>query len=89
MSEHAEVDTALAEERAHRRRLARSTAIFGAATALSRVLGLLREMVALPIRSGMSLLAVLVATAPRVDESPAARRKFFHAARAFVSLHRA
>ena len=46
MSEHAEVDPALAEERAHRRRLARSTAIFGAATALSRVLGLLREMVA-------------------------------------------
>jgi putative peptidoglycan lipid II flippase len=46
MTEHAEVDPALAEERAHRRRLARSTAIFGAATALSRVLGLLREMVA-------------------------------------------
>ena len=50
---------------------------------------LLREMVSLPLRSGMSLLAVLVATAPRVDESPAARRQFFHAARAFVSLHRA
>ena len=46
MSEHVEPDPALAEERAHRRRLARSTAVFGAATALSRVLGLVREMVA-------------------------------------------
>ena len=46
MSEHVEPDSALAEERAHRRRLARSTAVFGAATALSRVLGLVREMVA-------------------------------------------
>ena len=36
------------EERAHRRRLARSTAVFGAATALSRVLGLVREMIAAP-----------------------------------------
>jgi putative peptidoglycan lipid II flippase len=44
----AELDTepALHDERAHRRRLARSTAIFGAATGLSRVLGLVREMVA-------------------------------------------
>jgi putative peptidoglycan lipid II flippase len=41
-----QVDPALAEERAHRRRLARSTAVFGAATALSRILGLVREMVA-------------------------------------------
>jgi putative peptidoglycan lipid II flippase len=41
-------DPTLAEERAHRRRLARSTAIFGAATALSRVLGLVREMIAAP-----------------------------------------
>jgi putative peptidoglycan lipid II flippase len=40
------VDPALAEERAHRRRLARSTAVFGAATGLSRVLGLVREIVA-------------------------------------------
>ena len=40
------LDPALAEERAQRRRLARSTAVFGAATALSRVLGLVREMVA-------------------------------------------
>jgi putative peptidoglycan lipid II flippase len=46
VSEHVEPDLALAEERAHRRRLARSTAVFGAATALSRVLGLVREMVA-------------------------------------------
>ena len=38
------VDPALAEERAHRRRLARSTAVFGAATGLSRVLGLVREI---------------------------------------------
>ena len=41
-----ELDPALDEERAHRRRLARSTAVFGAATALSRALGLVREMVA-------------------------------------------
>ena len=41
-------DPTLAEERAHRRRLARSTAVFGAATALSRVLGLVREMIAAP-----------------------------------------
>ena len=34
------------DERAHRRRLARSTAIFGVATAASRALGLVREMVA-------------------------------------------
>ncbi len=40
------VDPALEAERAHRRHLARSTAVFGAATALSRVLGLVREMVA-------------------------------------------
>ena len=40
------LDPALDEERAHRRRLARSTAVFGAATAVSRVLGLVREMVA-------------------------------------------
>jgi len=40
------VDPALAEERAHRRRLARSTAVFGAATGVSRVLGLVREIVA-------------------------------------------
>ena len=46
MTEHIEPDPGLAEERAHRRRLARSTAVFGAATALSRVLGLVREMVA-------------------------------------------
>ena len=39
-------DPTHADERAHRRRLARSTAIFGAATGLSRVLGLVREMVA-------------------------------------------
>ena len=42
------IEPALAEERAHRRRLARSTAVFGAATALSRVLGLVREMIAAP-----------------------------------------
>jgi putative peptidoglycan lipid II flippase len=42
------LDPAYAEERAHRRRLARSTAVFGAATALSRVLGLVREMIAAP-----------------------------------------
>ena len=41
-----DVDPAFAEERAHRRRLARSTAVFGAATGLSRVLGLVREIVA-------------------------------------------
>ena len=40
------VDPSLAEERAHRRRLARSTAVFGAATGISRVLGLVREIVA-------------------------------------------
>ena len=40
------LDPALDEERAHRRRLARSTAVFGAATAVSRVLGLVREMIA-------------------------------------------
>ena len=40
------LDSGLEAERAHRRRLARSTAIFGAATGLSRVLGLIREMVA-------------------------------------------
>jgi|SoiMethySBSTD1v2_1073268.scaffolds.fasta_scaffold14659_6 putative peptidoglycan lipid II flippase len=40
------VDPALAEERAHRRRLARSTAVFGAATGISRVLGLVREIIA-------------------------------------------
>jgi putative peptidoglycan lipid II flippase len=40
------VDPTLADERAHHRRLARSTAVFGAATALSRVLGLVREMIA-------------------------------------------
>jgi putative peptidoglycan lipid II flippase len=40
------LDPALDTERADRRRLARSTAVFGAATALSRVLGLVREMVA-------------------------------------------
>jgi putative peptidoglycan lipid II flippase len=34
------------EERAHRRRLARSTAIFALATGLSRILGLVREIVA-------------------------------------------
>mgnify|MGYP006384901947 CR=1 FL=1 len=34
------------EEPGHGRRLARSTAIFSAATGLSRVLGLVREMVA-------------------------------------------
>jgi hypothetical protein len=39
------VDPALVEARAHRRRLARSTAVFGAATGLSRVLGLVREIV--------------------------------------------
>jgi len=39
-------DPALAEERAHRRRLARSTAVFGVATGVSRVLGLVREIVA-------------------------------------------
>jgi len=50
---------------------------------------LIREMVSLPMRDGMKLLAILLATAPRVDESPAARRQFFHAARAFVSLYRA
>ena len=32
--------------RAHRKRLVRSTVIFGAATGLSRVLGLVREIVA-------------------------------------------
>ncbi|HET6684070.1 MAG TPA: murein biosynthesis integral membrane protein MurJ [Gaiella sp.] len=42
------LDPTQAEERAHRRRLARSTAVFGAATALSRVLGLVREMIAAP-----------------------------------------
>jgi putative peptidoglycan lipid II flippase len=36
----------LPEPAAPRRRLARSTAIFAAATGLSRVLGLVREMVA-------------------------------------------
>ena len=36
----------LADERAHRRRLVRSTAVFGAATAASRALGLVREMIA-------------------------------------------
>jgi putative peptidoglycan lipid II flippase len=46
MSEHVEPDSALADERAHRRRLARSTAIFGTATGLSRVLGLVREIIA-------------------------------------------
>ena len=46
MTDHAEPDPTLEDERAHRRRLARSTAVFGAATALSRVLGLLREVVA-------------------------------------------
>ena len=46
MTEHVEPDPTLVEERAHRRRLARSTAVFGAATALSRALGLVREMVA-------------------------------------------
>ncbi len=40
------LDPALAEERAHRRRLARSTAVFGAATGISRVLGLVREIIA-------------------------------------------
>src|SRR4029453_11009681 len=40
------VDPALEAERAHRRRLARSPPVFGGATALSRVLGLVREMVA-------------------------------------------
>ncbi|MCZ7588158.1 MAG: murein biosynthesis integral membrane protein MurJ [Gaiella sp.] len=40
------VDMALAEERAHRRRLARSTAVFGAATGVSRALGLVREIIA-------------------------------------------
>ena len=40
------LDPALDEERAHRRRLARSTAVFGAATGVSRVLGLVREMIA-------------------------------------------
>jgi putative peptidoglycan lipid II flippase len=39
-------DRAQEDERAHRRRLARSTAVFGAATAVSRVLGLVREMIA-------------------------------------------
>jgi peptidoglycan biosynthesis protein MviN/MurJ (putative lipid II flippase) len=42
------LSTVSPEERAHRRRLARSTAVFGAATALSRVLGLVREMIAAP-----------------------------------------
>jgi putative peptidoglycan lipid II flippase len=46
MTEHVEPDATLAEERAHRRRLARSTAIFGAATAVSRALGLVREIIA-------------------------------------------
>jgi len=46
MTEHVEPDPAFAEERAHRRRLARSTAIFGTATGLSRVLGLVREIIA-------------------------------------------
>jgi hypothetical protein len=46
MTEHVEPDATLSEERAHRRRLARSTAIFGAATAVSRALGLVREIIA-------------------------------------------
>jgi hypothetical protein len=39
------LDGAVAET-AHRRRLARSTAVFAAATGLSRILGLVREIVA-------------------------------------------
>jgi hypothetical protein len=42
----------------------------------------------LPVLGGASLLSVLRSTAPRLDESILARRQFFHAARAFVSLHR-
>jgi hypothetical protein len=35
------------------------------------------------------LLRILRDTAPRIFESEAARRQFFHAARALVALHRA
>ena len=40
------------------------------------------------LRGGAPLVGVLRDTAPRLSESPAARRQFFHAARALVSLHR-
>lgn len=50
---------------------------------------LVREVVRFPIGRGAPLVAILGSTAPHVEESESARRQFFHAARALVSLHRA
>lgn len=41
------------------------------------------------VRGGSSLLHVLETTAPRLDDCAVARKKFFHATRALVTLHRA
>lgn len=53
---------------------------------IASVVGLIAS---LPINGGAPMLAVLRATAPRVEHCAVARRQFFHAARALVSLHRA
>jgi hypothetical protein len=66
-------------------------AAYDLATGRARLdLGSVVNLVAsLPINGGAPMLAVLRATAPRVEQSAVARRQFFHAARALVSLHRA
>lgn len=53
---------------------------------VARIVGLIAS---LPINGGAPMVAVLRATAPRVETCAVARRQFFHAARALVSLHRA
>jgi hypothetical protein len=40
------------------------------------------------LRGGAPLVGILRDTAPRLSESSTARRQFFHAARALVTLHR-
>lgn len=52
------------------------------------VLRLLDAVYAAPLRGGTALLTVLRTTAPRLAFSTAARKQFFHAARALVTLHR-
>jgi Uncharacterized membrane protein, putative virulence factor len=58
----------------HRRRLARSTAIFGVATGLSRVLGLVREMVAAYYFGAAGLDQRVHGRVPGAESGPRARR---------------
>lgn len=50
---------------------------------------LVSQVTAAKVGNGSSLVAILRNTAPLLDESESARRQFFHAARALLSLYRA